>query len=124
MIGQALLVAGFVLIVGAFVTVKVRNRTVKMVFVAPLWFVAVSAVILAITGVVYLSELRVYDQCVQRAERSVGARVQTIQLYDTIDILTSHPEFTHDPVLPGLPSLREALDINQPILLVSACHHP
>lgn len=124
MIGQALLVASFILIAGALVTIRVRNRTVRMVYVAPLWFVAVSAVILAITGVMYLSELRVYDQCVQRAERSAGARVQTLQLYDTIDILTSHPEYTHNPVLPGAMSLREALDVNQPVLSVSACHHP
>lgn len=112
------------MVVGAALTFRTRNRTVRMVYVVPLWILGGCGVIVAGTVLWYGVQLRDYDACVARADRSAGSRAQTIQLYDTIDALTARPEYTQSPILPNLPSLRDALDINLPVLDASRCEHP
>lgn len=102
--------------VTAWVTVKVRGRAVKAEWVAPLWGVGGTAVLAAGVLLWYAVELRTYDQCVDLATRTRGARVQNELLYDTIDDATGTTKYTAQ--------LRVNLDVNLPILNPADCTHP
>lgn len=97
------------------------DGVVKARWVIPLWGGGIAFVIAAGTTVWWFGAVRDYDACVERADRSRDGRIQTEQLYDTIDVATDTDRFTSAVLIPGKPSLREALDINLPVLDRDAC---
>lgn len=124
MIATTLVLVGIFLLLTTWITIRVRGRTVKAVWVVPLWGGGACLVLLSVAGVYYVNATRTYDKCVDTAERSIGSREQTLQFYDTIDVLAKSQHFTSDPILPDKPSLRMALDINLPVLNPKNCEAP
>lgn len=124
MIATTLVLLGVFILMTGWVTFRVRGRIVKAVWVAPLWGGGACLVLLSVAGVYYVNATRVYDRCVDTADRSVGSRRQSIQFYDTIDLATGTRHYTFDPIIAGEPSLREALDMNLPVLDATACTRP
>lgn len=113
-----------ILVMTAWWTRRVKDMTVRAVWVVPLWGGLAALGFTGIAGVYYFNELRIYDRCVSMAERSIGGRQQSEQLYDTVDVVTGTNEYTSTAVLSGRPSLREAIDINLPVLDPNDCEKP
>lgn len=124
MIVTTLILVLILIVLTGWVTHHVKDREIKAAWVAPLWGGGAILVIVAFAGVYYVNALRVYDRCVFTAERSIGSRAQTLQLYDTIDIATSSDRFTQEPLIVGQPSLRMSLDENLPVLNPADCDKP
>lgn len=110
-----------ILVMTAWATHKTGDRMVKARHVTPLWGGGAALVIAVIGTVWYVLALRDYDQCVARAEARQGTRANATRLYNVIDAATGDPSFTHDEVIPGVPSLRDGLDIDTPPLDVQSC---
>lgn len=124
MIVTMMMVAGVILLLTAWVTIRRGHREVKVAWVAPLWG-AGSCIVLVGGGLAYYFNARlIYERCVTTAERSHGGREQTNQLYDTIDAATGTTKFTYEVIIPGEPSLRQALDDNLPVLDPNDCPKP
>lgn len=124
MIRQAIALTLIVLVLGIVVAVRTRDRTVRMIWVVPLWIGAACAVVLGGASAYYVSGLRDYDACTARVDRAAGSRAQTIALYDRIDQATGTTKWTSDPPGPGQLSLRAVLDVNLPPLEAADCVHP
>lgn len=104
-------------------TLRGRGRTMTAAWVAPLYGGLVLVVILMGFYFARAALQRDYDTCVIRAERSAGARSATLRFYDVIDKLTD-PKYTHEPQIPGQPSLRAGLDLDLPVLDPHDCEKP
>src|SRR4051812_8738340 len=101
-----LAVVAIAIALGWVVLSRTKDRQVKMMYVVPLWVAGACGVILGGAGLYYFQALRAYDLCVQRVDRSVGNRAQTLQEYATYDAGYQTTHWTSDSILPGLPSLR------------------
>lgn len=124
MIATTLVLMGILVILTGWVTHRVRHREIKAVWVAPLWGGGACLVLASVAGVYYVNQVRIYDRCVATAERSIGGRAQSEQLYDTVDVVTGTDHYTADVILTGRPSLREAIDVNLPVLDPNDCEKP
>lgn len=100
----------------AWITRRVRGRTVKAEWVAPLWGVGGCAVILGGSLLWYAVTLRSYDQCIETATRSRGSHTLFEALFDRIDDATHTDNYTVD--------LRVKLNKELPVIEVSHCRHP
>jgi len=123
MIKVAVILAVVTVMMTVVVTLAVRGRPMTATWVAPLYGGLVLVVIGMGLYVARSSAQRDYDSCVTRAERSAGARASTLRFYDVIDKLTD-PKYTHEPQIPGQPSLRAGLDIDLPTLDPNDCVKP
>lgn len=121
MIATTVTAVVIILLLTGWVTVRVKGRQVKAAWVAPLWGGGACLVIAAGATIYWVNATRVYDRCITTAERSIGSREQSDQLYDTIDRATGTEHWTHDPILDGRPSLRTAIDLNLPVLDPADC---
>lgn len=107
-----------------WVVIRRGERSVKVKAVAPLYGGMACLLIAAVFGTIWFLGQRDYDACISKVERSKGNHAQTVQFYDTIDVLTGTTKYTSEPVLPGLPSLRDSLDLNLPLLDTASCPRP
>lgn len=115
---QATVVAVVIgLILTAWVTVRVKGKTVKAEWVAPLWGVGGCAVLMAGTLIWYAANLRIYDQCIDAAISTTGARQSFENLYDAVsDLGHEGAQFAE--------TLRIKLDRDLPRADITRCQHP
>lgn len=111
---SALIGVALVLILTGMVTAMYRHSAVRMVIVAPLWGIAISAGVLAWQYVRDDADTRAHDTCVAKVERSAGNRAQWTYLIAVLQReLPNRPDLADD--------LLDALNANLPELELASC---